>query len=257
MAGSIFYDDPYGGAGMRTRDIPKAHGRVQTFLHQLCDRRTLTYAQLEVGDPASPEMKRDIAAFKWTQIRANDPDGSALLARVGHTLGETARAAWEALGEPTHREWLVDEPETWMSWRWEAGSSMDTPEDLALAQKSHPGFVAFTLAHWKETVPRWFPRERMKPLAKVALHERWEFHVDPSHTGGRDVSGSIEPSFQTHWCAFFFGFCWPGEEIDEDFVRFYDAITGALGVKLPESRFKISPDKGRLRKAGFKRKDWP
>ncbi|MFN7147195.1 MAG: hypothetical protein ACK4YP_25735, partial [Myxococcota bacterium] len=168
----------------------------------------------------------------------------------GHAFGPTAAAAAERFGPPPRAGYGADHPRPeyafdpiplWAVWAWPCAP--DEAPDRAAA------FLDFCVAHQAERLPCWSPNAVR--LSRYDAFETRDGGMEGSlhvHLAGAESTASLDLR-------------WPRPEVDADFVAFYDRVNAALGVKIPESRWKIGiigPSGNlTLRKLGFSRKDWP
>lgn len=249
----LIHDGPSGGFSLRTRTVEAAWSKAEALLDAVAATRRPADLDLRVSEPCTRAVAEAIRGKPidpdTASYGAGHVDAAGILAATGHTFGPTATAAVERFGLPTQAGYGADHPRPeyafdpvplWASWGWTCPP--DDPERAA-------AFLTFCAAHQGERLPCWSPN--------VVTLTRYDAFT--TRDGG--LEGTLRVTLEGSESTAALDLRWPNPEVDAAFVAFHDRVGAALGVKIPESRWKlgtIGPSGNlTLRKLGFSRKDWP
>lgn len=250
----LIHDSPYGGFSLRARTVEAAWAKVEALLDAVAETRRYETLDLCVSEPCARVVAEAIHGRPLDENTAaggpGDADVPGIVAATGHAFGPTAAAAVARFGTPPQAGFGCDHPRPeypfdpiplWAIWGWT--SAPDTDPARAAA------FLDFCAAHQEERLPCWSPHV-VRLVRYVSFTAR---------DGG--LEGSAHAFLEGDASTFSLDLRWPTPEVDTAFVAFHDRVSAALGVKIPESRWKIGiigPSGNlTLRKLGFSRKDWP
>lgn len=250
----LIHDTPYGGFSLRARSVEAAWAKVSAFLDAVADSRTFGPSELIVKEPCEAAVAHAIEGGPLPEhTAARGPsvaDVGAIIAATGHRFGSTAAAAVERFGLPQlvgygtdkpRPEYLAEPVTLWATWGWRCDPQTE-PDRTA-------DFRDFCVAHQREELVCWTP-----PV--VELSGSLEFVA-----GGAGTPGRLFYWLHGSTSAVSLDLRWPTPEVSAEFVAFYDKVNAALGVKIPESRWKvgiIGPSNTlTFKKLGFSRTDWP